>query len=412
MSNSILTPSVIAKEALVQLKNNLVLANLIHTDYSDEFVKVGDTVTIRRPVKYSVTDGATMSVQDTVEGSTTISIDKQKHVAMGFSAKDFTLSIEEFSKRYVEPAMIELAQQVENDIAGLYRYVWNWVGTPGNTIDSMNDFYKGPQRLDEMAVPNPRAAVLSPADYYGMLGNLTGLYISDKAKTAMEKNKLGMLGNMDTYMCQSAATHTTGTRDNTTPLTNGASQTVAYSAVKSSMTQSLICDGFDASATIKAGDVFTLGDTTNGYRAINPRTRSALPYLQQFVVQSDVTADGSGNATLTISPPLITSGAYQTVSATGTAASSSDGLALTFAGAASTSFIQNLMFNRQAFALVTRPLQFLDGVPDQARERLGNLSVRLMSAPDAINDQSRWRLDILYGVKAIYPDLASRISGT
>ena len=49
MPNTILTPNVIANEALMVLKNNLVMANLVHRDYENEFVKVGDTVTARRP---------------------------------------------------------------------------------------------------------------------------------------------------------------------------------------------------------------------------------------------------------------------------------------------------------------------------------------------------------------------------
>lgn len=410
MANSLLTPSVIAKEALLTLENNLVLGNLVHTDYSDEFVKVGSSVSIRKPIKYVANDGATMIVQDTTEGNTTVSIDKQKHVAISFTAQDLTLTIDEFKMRYIEPAMIELAQKVETDLAALYKDVWNWVGTPGTTMGGMDDVYRAAQRMDEMAVPMPRNAVLSPADYYGMLGSLSGLYVQDKAKTAIERAKLGVLSTMDTYMCQSAASHTVGAWAGS-PLTNGASQTTTYAATKSTGTQSLICDGFTASTTVKAGDVFTLGTVANGVLAINPRTRTALPYLQQFVVTADGTADGSGNLTLTISPAIISSGAYQTVSLSGTAASSTDGLALTKVGTASTAYVQNMAFHKQAFALVTRPLEFLPGIPDQARESNGKVSVRLMPAPDAINDVGRWRFDILYGVKTIYPDLATRISG-
>ena len=410
MANSLLTPSVIAKEALLTLENNLVLGNLVHTDYSDEFVKVGSSVSIRKPIKYVANDGATMVVQDTTEGNTTVSIDKQKHVAISFTAQDLTLTIDEFKMRYIEPAMIELAQKVETDLAALYKDVWNWVGTPGTTMGGMDDVYRAAQRMDEMAVPMPRNAVLSPADYYGMLGSLSGLYVQDKAKTAIERAKLGVLSTMDTYMCQSAASHTVGAWAGS-PLTNGASQTTTYAATKSTGTQSLICDGFTASTTVKAGDVFTLGTVANGVLAINPRTRTALPYLQQFVVTADGTADGSGNLTLTISPAIISSGAYQTVSLSGTAASSTDNLALTKVGTASTAYVQNMAFHKQAFALVTRPLEFLPGIPDQARESNGKVSVRLMPAPDAINDVGRWRFDILYGVKTIYPDLATRISG-
>lgn len=410
MANTIITPSIIAKEALMQLENNLVMANLVHTDYSDEFTKVGSSVTIRRPVKYVANSGATMVVSDTTEGSTTVAIDKQQHVAIAFSATDLTLSIDEFNSRYIEPAMYELAQKVENDLAALYSDVWNWVGTPGTTMGGVDDVYRAAQRMDEMSVPDKRNMVLSPADFYGMANYLQGVYVQDKARTAIERAKIGMLGNMDAYKCQSAATHTVGAWAGT-PLINGATQTTTYSSSRTTNTMSLVTDGWTASTTIKKGDVFTLGTTTNGFLAVNPRTRAALPYLQQFVVTADATADGSGNATLTISPPIITSGAYQTVSAAGTAASTTDNMALNRLGSASTAYVQNLAFHRQAFALVTRPLEFLPGIPDQARESNGKVSVRLMPVADGVNDVGRWRFDILYGVKTIYPELATRISG-
>ena len=85
MSNRTLTPEVIAKEALYQLRNNCVMGRLVHRDYRKEFVKKGDTVTIRKPVKFEVVDGATRQNQDVEEGATTITIDKRKHVSWQFS---------------------------------------------------------------------------------------------------------------------------------------------------------------------------------------------------------------------------------------------------------------------------------------------------------------------------------------
>lgn len=52
MANEILTPSIIAKEALMVLRNNTVMASLVHRDYSGEFNKVGDTITIRKPAEF------------------------------------------------------------------------------------------------------------------------------------------------------------------------------------------------------------------------------------------------------------------------------------------------------------------------------------------------------------------------
>lgn len=52
MANEILTPQIIANEALMVLQSNLTMANLVHRDYSSEFVKVGDTITVRKPATF------------------------------------------------------------------------------------------------------------------------------------------------------------------------------------------------------------------------------------------------------------------------------------------------------------------------------------------------------------------------
>jgi hypothetical protein len=111
----------------------------------------------------------------------------------------------------------------------------------------------------------------------------------------LEKAKLPMIGNIDAYITQTVPSLTTGTRVTTGTLVNGASQNVTYASVKSTMTQSLICDG-QVSKTYKAGEVFTI----TGVNAVNPRTKADLGYLKQFTIMADATSDGSGNVTLSI----------------------------------------------------------------------------------------------------------------
>ena len=235
MTQQILTPSIIAKEALMQLENNLVMGNCVHRDYKKEFVKKGESISIRKPVKFTVTDGATRSNQDVEEGSTTIAIDKRKHVSWNFSTQDLTLSIEEYSKRYITPAAIVLANQCDRDLCDLYKSIWNWVGTPGQTINAFTDLSKAPERLDEMAVPQDmRHCVLSPSDSWGMVGNLTGLGLTDANKSpqaeAYRNARLGRVANLETYMDQNVRRHTVGAHGGT-PLVDGASQTTTYANV-------------------------------------------------------------------------------------------------------------------------------------------------------------------------------------
>lgn len=411
VTNTLLTPSIIAKEALRLLDNNLVLGSLVHRGYESEFDrkpsghKIGDTITIDKPVRYTVRSGSTAAPQDTTHGSTSIVVNIQEGVDLQFSSSDMTLKISDFSERHLRSAMMQLANSVDLKLAALYRSVWNWVSSPGTTapIASFAEFTKAPQRLDEMAVPaDERVAVLSPADNYGLVNNFTGLFIQDTAKTALQKAKLPTIAGVDPYSTQNVQTHTVGSRAGT-PLVNGAGQASSYVNVRNTNAQNLVTDGWTASsAVLKQGDVITVA----GVFAVNPVTKAVLPYLQQFVVNADVSSDGTGNATLSISPAIITTGAYQTVSA-----APADNAAITVNGTASTGYLQNMVFHRNAFALVMVPMELPQGAVNPTRESYKGLSVRLIPYYDGTNDLGNWRLDILYGVKAIYPDLATRLSG-
>lgn len=410
MANKYITPSVIAKEALMQLENNLVFGNNVHREYKKEFVKVGDTVSIRKPVKFYAADGATLVKQDVEEGNTSIKIDQRKHVGWEWSSQDLTLTIEEYSKRYIEPACITLAQVVDQAVAGLYKKVWNSVGTPGTTPANFAALGAAAQRMDEMAIPSkPRKAIMNPAAGWTLAGAQTALYMSDIAKSAYREGTIGDIAGFDTFRSQNVKNHVVGTKAGT-PLVNGAAQNVTYQSVSTTGNkQSLITDGWtNSSAVLKAGDVFTIA----GVYAVNPvpgegsTGKAVMPYLQQFVVLADATADGSGNATVTIAPAIITSGAQQTVSA-----APADNAAITVLGTASTAYPQNVCFSRNAFALVTVPLIMPDSAVFKAQESHAGLSIRVIKDFDITNDKEIIRLDVMFGVEAIYADLATRLWG-
>lgn len=412
MPNTLITPSLIAKEALMQLENNLVFANQVHREYAKEFRGgQGSTVSIRRPVKFNTTNGVTLSKQDVEEKSTNIVIDQRKHVGWEFSTQDLTLSIEEYSERYIKPATITLAQTLDRSIAALYSSVWNQVGTPGTTPANFAAVALAAQRLDEMAVDGDRRSMIAnPAARYAIAGNQQTLNaVGDVRRSAYEAAQVGNVATFDMYASQNVRTHTVGPLGGT-PLVNGGAQNVTYAnAVGTTWSQSLITDSWTAAAAarVRQGDVFTIANVF----AVNPvpddtGAKMVMPYLQQFTVMANGSSDGAGNLTMTISPPIITTGPQQTVSAV-----PADNAALTFMGTANTNYPINVGFHRNAFALVTVPLEMPDGVAFKARESYKGLSMRVVKDYDITNDTEIIRLDILYGVKAIYPDLACRLIG-
>ena len=261
-----------------------------------------------------------------------------------------------------------------------------------------------------MAVePSPRTLAVNPAAAYAIAGNQTTLQaVGDVRRTAYEDAMVGRVAKFDMFSSQNVVNHTVGPLGGT-PLVNGGTQAVTYAnAVGNNWSQSLITDGWTAAAAlrVRAGDVFTIA----GVFAVNPvpgeGAKQVLPYLQEFTVLADGSSDASGNLTLTISPPMITSGPFQTVSA-----QPADNAAMTFRGTASTAFPQNLAFHKNAFALVTVPLELPDGVSFKARESYKGLSMRVIKDYDLTNDVEIIRMDVLYGRKAIYPDLAARLWG-
>lgn len=407
MADVILSPTIIAKEALMQLDNALVMGNNVHRDYETEFTeqKIGSSVTIRKPVQFSVTDGATLDLQDTQEGSLTLSVDQRKHIAFDFPSVDLTLKIDMFSERYIKPAMIRLANQVDSDLLALYKQVPNWSGTAGQTINSFADWSVGLERLDEFAVPNDgnRVGMVTPTDYYGLANSFTGSFVERIAAGAVEKAKLPMIGGSDVFMAQNVQTHTVGAHGGT-PLVRGASQETTYALSLTTDTQTFNTDGWTTNSGLKEGDVFTI----SGVYAVNPVTKATLTFLKQFRITANATTNttSSNNTTLTISPAIITSGPYQNVSA-----SPANDTAITMVGTASTGYRQNLLFHKNAFALVTVPLK-APASAKSSRQSYKGLSVRYVTDYDITNDREIYRFDILYGVKAINPMLATRISGT
>ena len=412
MANTLLTASIIAKAAVLQLDNNLVMAKKVFRGYEGEFAKningyeIGDSISVRRPMDFTVRDGAVMNVQDTTEGKFTLTVDKRKGVDFEFTSQELTLSIKELSERVIKPAMIQLANQVDTDLMALYKDVPSWVGTPGHTINSFADLALGPERMDEMANPvDGRSAVLSPADHWGMVGNLTGLYIERSANSAYRNGSLGNVGGLEVLMSQNVPTHTVGTNwaTGSTPLTNGAAQETTYAASKDTDTMSLITDGWSSGATsLKQGDVFTIANVN----AVNPVTKVDLGFLKQFAITADI-SDTSGAITMTITPAAILTGAHQNISAT-----IADGAALTEVGTEATGYRQNMVFNQNAFALVSVPLVSPPGAVDVGRQSYKGTNVRVIPVYDGTNDISKWRLDILYGVKTVDSRLAHRVSGT
>ncbi len=126
MTQQLLTMSYITNEALVVLENELVIANRVERQYSNEFAqtgaKVGNTVNIRRPPRYIGTYGPPLNVEDTFETYVPVVLNYQYHVDVQFTTQDLALSMDMFKKRILKPQIATVANRIDADSAQYYTY--------------------------------------------------------------------------------------------------------------------------------------------------------------------------------------------------------------------------------------------------------------------------------------------------
>jgi len=392
----LLTPTIITKESLVILENNLVMANRVNRKFENQFVKIGNQLTIRKPNRFTVASGAGLQVQNINEPSVTITIDQQKHVDFQFTSQDLTLTVEEFSERYLKPAMAALANQVDFDVLRDSRLISNYVGTPNSNPTSFSSSVQlVGRRMDENAAPQDnRSLVLNPNGYWGIAGGQTALFVMPTAKDALVKGYLATLGNFEVYMDQNVQA-LAGAQHNTSLAA------VITTAQGSGNTTSVF--GGTPADVYAIGEVFTVAGVNN----VNPQSRQSTGQLKNFTLTA--TSVAASTTILTFSPAIVTSGPYQNVS--GPASTGAGVTWLTGTTAAQIGSPQNIAFCRDAFGLVMVPMEIPQGVDFAARETYRNISMRAIRAYDINNDVFPTRIDILYGDTVYYDELGCRLGG-
>jgi hypothetical protein len=392
----LLTPTIITKESLVILENNLVAANRINRKFENQFVKIGNALTIRKPNKFTVASGAGLQVQNIAEPSVTITVNQQKHVDFQFTSQDLTLTVEEFSERYLKPSMASLANQVDFDVLTNVTGISNYVGTPTvNPVAFSSSVQLTGRRMDDNSAPQDnRTLVLNPNGYWGLAGGQTGLFVMPTAKDALVKGYLATIGNYEVYMDQNIQA-LAGAQHNT-------SLTAVITTAQGNGNTTSVFGGTPAD-TYAIGEVFTV----NGVFNVNPQSRQSTGVLKNFTLTA--TSAAASTTILTFSPAIVTSGPYQNV--TGAMAVATTVTWLTGTTNTQIGSPQNIAFTRDAFGLVMVPMEIPQGVDFAARETYRNISMRVIRAYDINNDVFPTRIDILYGSTVYYDELATRLGG-
>jgi hypothetical protein len=394
MANTILTPTAVTREVARVLHQKLNFIGNIDRQYDDSYAKsgakIGDSLKIRMPNKYVVRTGRTLDVQDTTESSVTLQVATQKGVDMTFTSNDLTLSLDDFSKRIIEPAASVLAANVESDaLSGLVPLIYNSSWNAGAAA-TLAKFLAGRKILqDNLAPMSDRKALCSTQATVDMIDGLKGLFHDDKQVSRQyREGEMGRAIGFDWSENSLMPSHTRGGA-NTSYVCNTSTGITSGTATIAVTT---------GSGTFEAGDVITVGDVFR----VHPETKVSTGVLQQFVVLTD---SAGGSVTLDVSPTPVTSGAGQNVTLVSAGASK----AVVINGTASDATDTSLLFHKEFAAFATADLVMPDGVDWKAREVVDGVSIRMIRQYDINNDAFPARLDVLYGYKLLRPELACRV---
>lgn len=403
--NTYLTIDMITAEAVMLFKNsNLFIMNM-DTQYDDQFAidgaKIGDTLRIRLPSDFIVTDGPAMQLQDNTQQFTSLTVSSQKNVATPYTTAERTMSIDRYSELVMAPMVNALCGKVASTImrgseGGVCNLVANTDGA-GNIISPTMDQFTGANAVldDQGANMLDRRCVQDPTSDSRAVGALAGLLnpvteISAQFRSGMMKSGLGF----DRFFRdQTVIKHTTGTFS-AGGTVNGGNQTTSTSGGNIAVNA--------ITGTLKKGDIITF----DGVNAVNRVTKDSLGTLRQFVVTADVATLAT---VIPIYPGLIPSTTfvaggpeqqYQTVDA-----SPINGAQMRLVTPASSVYRKSLAYTQKAVTMASADLVMpKKAVEEAARTSYDGVSMRMLTDYLPMTDQLATRLDVLFGFKYIRPE--------
>ena len=420
MANSYLTNNMITFEMLRVLSNNVIAASKVTRTYDKQFAKtgakIGQVIQVRKPPRYFVSDGATFVAQDYAEEMVPLTVDQHKQVGCEFGNDDLTLNMDDFSGRVLKPSLVPLANAVDSFIMADYYNIYNATGTPGTTAATDTPFLLARNILfnnaafmtDDMPMLlTGRSSVLLSSGLSNRLNpaqEISELYRKGGMGGEMKKSMGHALGwNM--YEDQNMPVHVTGAW-----ALNASNATVTTAG---QIGASILTTGWAATITGlgKKGDSIQFA----GVYSVNPVSYASTGELMNFALTADVNSDGSYNATLPITPPIVVAGKGQNVSnspAAGAIITVWDTAVV--ANVASKTSPQNMGWQNEAITLACVDLM----VPEEgegvkairvADDDLG-LSFVYMRGFDPRVYSRVARIDILFGKQFLRPEHVVRVA--
>ena len=401
--NEILTHKKISLEAADALEETLVFARSINRNREKDFAKkdgyaIGDEVTIGLPPIPVVTDGEVFSEEDAKlnakEQSVKLKIDTHKHVGLRFGVAERMLHIDDFKKRFLQPAINSLATQIDADLVKrAILAVNNYVVQSANEPHPTAAFGRARALMNQALAPHAGRFALLSSDFTNSIVNTSGQIFNPTAEIS-KQYKEGYIGRSRGFEFVESEYLYAQTYGTATGLTvSGAGQTGGNLTV-----------AITAGQTVKKGQVFTIA----GVYSIHPLTRQSTGKLMQFVVLEDATATGTTENLAIypeIKPDMI--GATRQANATVTA-SPATGAAVAFGGSVNAIVDQALCYTENAFAAAFVPVPVVAGC-EGYKVNDSQIGLTIQTGGNFNNLSEGTRIDVCYGFTAVRGNHACRV---
>ena len=377
MSNTNMTLQEIARHALPQLMDKLIFPNLCYRDFAEDFHDLGDTVKIRKPAVFTAEDfnaETGVNYQELAGETVDVTLNHLATVDARASAIESAVDIDDLNRAFIGPAAAALAEKINADGLKLYKEIAHYSGVAGKTPADLSDLAAARHRLNLNRAPAyGRVAVWDPeADVN--FAQVPALINAEKCgdSNALREGCIGRVFGMDNYMSQAVCRHKVGSA-----ITGGCALKADGAALKGA--EYIHIDGGSENETLEAGDIISIDG------------------VDYAVAKQCVFSGGEGDV-------YVCGGVKQDIA---------DNAAVSCVGSADVpEYVNNLAFHPMAFAYVTRPLLNPDGQGVASYVTSFNgISLRVTKGYDQQFKRSIYSMDVLYGFKTVYPELAVRALG-
>lgn len=401
---------IIAKAAAKMLSDELHFTKSIAKADPEDYkgkngYGAGETIYISKPARFIAQQAfdITSTQQAITEERVPLTLNIISTIGLNIDTLEFAteLQLKNILERVIKPATETIGHDVENRmLLQACNAVANTTGTAGSTVFDTN------QVLSAKTIMNKYLAPKVEKDRFLLLESFAGQSAVNARKGLFNDRELlgkqyktGVVGRADglTWLeSEMLPTHTRGTATGTITVTTTSTEGATTLALTGTGAQTLL-----------VGDVLTIANV----HSVHPITKTVYPFLMQFVVTANNTASSGAFTGVAVQ----TANGDAMYTATSTSLQNIDalpqgGAAVTLVGAASTGYIQNLAFHKNAFRMVSVPLIMPKMVEFAEQETYNGITVAIIRAFDPLKRAMVTRLDFLGGIVADRPEWACKIT--